>query len=131
MFAKKSFRLFVLLSLLAGFLPSISMASTTDFSVKISSAGDESYTTALANVSHFNSDLTFQFLEISDGGPTEYSISLPVGFIYQSSHTTGNACANFSILTAQDSNYRFSFNGSAGCLAKTEFTYRVTSSAVP
>lgn len=61
----------------------------------------------------------------------EYSVSLPAGFSYVSSNTSGNSCANFSLLNASDGNYHFSFNGAASCLAKTEFTYRVTPSAVP
>ena len=59
----------------------------------------------------------------------EYSINLPTGFLYRSTDTTGNTCANFSLMNASSGNYHFSFNGIAGCLAKTEFTYRVTPSS--
>lgn len=99
--------------------------------MKIASAGDESYDTSVSNVSYFNTDLTFRFVEVSSGGPAEYSLNLPNGFVYQSHNTTGNTCANFVIQNASNGNYYFSFNGAAGCLAKTEFTYRVTSASTP
>lgn len=111
-------------------LPAFAL-STVDFNAKLAAAGDETYATALGNVSFHNTDITFQFVEASAGGASEYSISFPTGFVRQNSNTTGNACANFSVLNASDSNYRFSFDGASGCLAKTEFTYRVTSAATP
>jgi uncharacterized protein YegP (UPF0339 family) len=67
-----------------------------------------------------------QFIEISSGGMEEFSLNLPTGFVYQSHNTTGSTCSNFSILNASNGNYHFSFNGSNGCIAKTEFTYRIT-----
>lgn len=102
-----------------------------DFNVKIASVGDETYASTLSNVSRNNTSVTFQFVEASSGGYEEYSVNLPTGFSYVSSSTAGNACANFSLLNASNGNYHFSFNGAANCLAKTEFTYRVTPSATP
>lgn len=114
---------------IASSLPSVSAVGPIDFNVKMSTAGDETYTNTISNVSYFNTDLTFQFVEISDGGGEEYSMNLPAGFVYQSGNTTGNTCANFSTLNASNGNYHFSFNGTAGCVAKTEITYRVTSAS--
>lgn len=131
MFTRKILSSILVFSVIASLTPTASAINPVDFNVKITAAGDETYTTNLGNVSYFNTDITFQFAEISGGGATEYSLNLPAGFAYRSHNTTGNTCANFSILNASDGNYRFSFNGASGCLAKTEFTYRVTSAATP
>ncbi|HBB27595.1 TPA: hypothetical protein DCZ36_03830, partial [Candidatus Gracilibacteria bacterium] len=129
MHAKKILCFFLISSIIASLLPTAFAVSTVDFNVKIATAGDETYATSLNNVSYFNTDITFQFVEVSGGGATEYSLSMPAGFTYQSSNTIGTTCAGFSILNNSNGNFRFSFNGVAGCLAKTEFTYRVISSA--
>lgn len=106
--------------------PVFSASLERDLNVKFSSAGDDTYTTALMNVSRNNTDLKFQFVEVSGGGPEEYSINLPTGFTYQSANTIGNTCAAFTTINAGNTNYHFSFNGAPNCIAKTEFTYRVT-----
>lgn len=128
---KKILCSFVVSLSIVSLVPVSSAANPVDFNAKIATAGNETYTTDLKNVSYFNNDVTFQFVEISGGGTEEYSLSLPTGFTYQSYNTAGNTCANFSLLNASNGNYRFSLNGSAGCLAKTEFTYRVTPTAIP
>lgn len=131
MLAKKTISSFLVCSLIAGFVPFVSALNPVDFNVKITSSGDETYANSLANVSRNDTSVTFQFVEVSSGGYEEYSVNLPAGFSYISSNATGNTCANFSSLNASNGNYHFSFNGSANCLAKTEFTYRVTPSATP
>ncbi len=130
MYAKKILCSFLISSIIASFIPTAFAINPVDFNAKIATAGDDTYATTLTNVSRNNTDITFQFVEVSGGGAEEYSLNLPAGFVYQSYNTTLNACANFSLLNASNSNYHFSFNGSAGCLAKTEFTYRIISSAV-
>lgn len=131
MLIRKIFPSILIFSVIASLAPIASATNPVDFNAKIAAAGDETYVTNLGNVSYFNTDITFQFAEISGGGATEYSISLPAGFVYRSYNTAGNTCANFSILNASDGNYHFSFDGSAGCFAKTEFTYRVTPATTP
>lgn len=106
--------------------PVFSASLERDLNVKFSSAGDDTYTTNLLNVSRNNTDITFQFVEVSGGGAEEYSINLPTGFTYQSANIIGNTCANFTTINAVNTNYHFSFNGAPNCIAKTEFTYRVT-----
>lgn len=131
MFTRKILSSILVFSVIASLTPTASALNPVDFNVKITAGGDETYTTNLGNVSYFNTDVTFQFTEVSGGGATEYSLNLPSGFVYRSYNTIGNTCANFSLLNASDGNYHFSFNGTAGCLAKTEFTYRVTSATAP
>lgn len=120
----------VIFSLIVAYSSTLFASGSVDFNVKITTAGDDTFTNNLTNISNLNTDVTFQFVEASVGGPAEYSINLPLGFVYQSHNTTDNLCASFSVLDANNGNYHFSFSGSAGCLAKTEFTYRVTSSSI-
>jgi hypothetical protein len=102
----------------------------TDFNVKFSTAGDATYTTDLADVSRNNTDVTFQFVESSNGGYEEYSINLPTGFTFTgTTNTGGTTCAGFTVINASNNNYHFSFNGTGNCIAKTEFSYRITGSA--
>lgn len=124
--ARKIASLMLMISLMAPSLSPLFASGTVDFNVKISAAGDETYDTSASNISHFNTDLTFQFVDVSGGGAEEYSLNLPAGFTYQSNDTIGTTCAGFSILNASDGNYHFSFNGAPGCIAKTTFIYRVT-----
>ncbi|MDP2103966.1 MAG: hypothetical protein Q8K26_03530, partial [Candidatus Gracilibacteria bacterium] len=111
--------------------PVFSASLERDLNVKFTSAGDDTYTTNLTNISRNNTDLTFQFVEISGGGVEEYSINLPTGFTYQSANTTGTDCAGFTVINSSNNNYHFSFNGAPNCIAKTEFTYRVTNTTTP
>lgn len=84
LFSRKIHTLLFLCVLVLGIFPhSLSALGVVDFNLKIAISGDETYTTALSNVSTFNTDITFQFVEISDGGPKEYSLNLPTGFLYQ------------------------------------------------
>jgi hypothetical protein len=131
MFAKKIISASSILALFISLIPAASATSiSTDFNVKMSSMGDQSYTTHLTNVSYYNTDITFQFVEVSAGGYEEYSTSLPAGFVYQSSNTVGTTCTNFSLINATDSNFHFSFSGTTHpCITKATFTYRITSSA--
>ena len=103
---------------------------SSDFNVKMSSMGDQSYTTHLTNVSYYNTDITFQFTEVSAGSYEEYSTSLPAGFVFRSSDVTGTTCANLSLLNTSNNNFHFSFSGTTNpCIVKTAFTYRITTSA--
>ena len=124
---RKSIVLATLISIIAPFFPLVSASGVVDFAVKISTAWNESYANTLQNVSYYNNDVTFRFTEVSTTGAWEYSLNLPAGFIHQSHNTTDNTCANFSVQNASNGNYHFSFNGTPGCLAQTEFTYRITS----
>gem|GEM_PF-4411100 len=47
--------------------PVFSASIERDLNVKFSSAGDDTYTTNLTNISRNNTDLTFQFVEVSSG----------------------------------------------------------------
>lgn len=131
MILKKYVSILLSLCLIIELMPIASATSIqTDMSVKLSTAGDETYTTNLSNISHQNTDLTFQFAELSSGGYEEYSLSFPTGFDYLSGNTLGTSCAGFSTINASDGNYHFSFSGTTNpCLAKTEFSYRITPSA--
>lgn len=124
---RKIFASILISSLIFGTMsPVFSASIERDLNVKFTAAGDDTYTTNLINISRNNTDLTFQFVEVSSGGAEEYSLNLPAGFTYQSANTTGNTCANFTTINAGNTNFHFSFNGAPNCIAKTEFTYRVT-----
>ena len=131
MFAKKIISTSSILALFISLIPAASATSiSADFNVKMSSMGDQSYTTHLTNVSYYNTDITLQFTEVSAGGYEEYSTSLPTGFVYQSSNTTGTTCANLSLLNTSNNNFHFSFSGTTNpCIVKTAFTYRITTAA--
>lgn len=101
----------VILSILMPSSSGIFASGSVDFNVKMATAGDETYATSLSNLSNRNSDITFQFVEVSNSGVGTYSINLPTGFVYRSHNTTDTNCANFSVLNASNGNYNFSFNG--------------------
>lgn len=130
MSAKKILSAFLISSLIVSFIPNTFAVNPVDFNVKMTTAGDDTYTNTLSNVSRNNTDVTFQFVEVSPGWWEEYSLNLPAGFTYQSSNTNGTTCAGFSVLSNTNGNFHFSFNGAPNCLAKTEFTYRITLSTV-
>ena len=111
MFPRKILTLSLVFCLL-GQLISVTHAVSlqTDLNVKLANADDATYTTNLADVSLYNTDVTFQFAELSSGGYEEYSLNLPAGFSYRSSNIAGTTCAGFSVLNSSDNNYHFSFS---------------------
>lgn len=65
---RKIFASILISGLLVGTIhPVFSASLERDLNVKFSSAGDDTYTTNLINVSRNNTDVTFQFVEISSG----------------------------------------------------------------
>lgn len=65
---RKIFASILISSLIIGAInPVFSASLQRDLNVKFSSAGDDTYTTNLINVSRNDTDITFQFVEVSGG----------------------------------------------------------------
>ncbi len=101
-----------------------------DFNVKISSNTDATYTTNLSNIWIWTS-LSFKNVSVLDNSSLNwtYNIHFPTGFTYNSYDASQNTCG-FSLISATNSNFKYSFsNTSNTCESTIILNYTTNSNA--
>lgn len=100
--------------------------ASSDFLVKKTTSGDDTYTNNLTNISK-NTSLTFQITSIWWASPRSLQINFPAWFVYNS-YTTSWDC-NFTLNHNTNSNFGYSFSSSSSCISQVTFIYDTPNTA--
>lgn len=96
------------------------VSAQTDFLVKKSSSGDETYSNEVKEVSLW-SPLSFQITSVWWSAQKEFQITFPAWFVYNSHSTDGNC--NTQVTVQNNSFFKYHFSGLNNCVSEVTFSY--------
>lgn len=97
-----------------------SVSAQTDFLVKKTSSGDETYTSEIKEISIWTS-LSFQISALWWTTQKEFQITFPAWFSYSSHSIDGNCTSQVTV--QNNSFFKYHFSGSNNCISEITFQY--------